>query len=117
MHEALNLVAAKSSCKNQTSPTTYCDLSLLDSITPDIGKKKKEGYYVSINSKEYVNEHVEFCRANKAVSMVLEAFQRQDDEELAARLQRKNLQIMDRLSKMQALKRESVIIIRDSYGR
>ena len=49
--------------------------------------------------------------------MVLEAFQRQDDEELAARLQRKNLQIMDRLSKMQALKRESVIILRDSYGR
>ena len=33
MHEALNLAAAKSSYKNQTSPTTYCDLSLLDKFT------------------------------------------------------------------------------------
>ena len=44
------------------------------------------------------------------------AFHRQADEEKVARLQRKNLQCMDRLAKVQAHKRQSIISLRDSYG-
>jgi len=58
----------------------------------------------------------EFDKAEEAVSTVFVAFQKQEDEELSARLCRKNVQVMDRLAKMQAHKRESIIIIRDSYG-
>jgi len=43
-----------------------------------------------------------FQRAEQAVHLVLEAFQKQDDEEQSARLERKNLQVMDRLAAMQA---------------
>jgi hypothetical protein len=45
------------------------------------------------------------------------AFQRQNDVEQGARLGRKNLQVMDRLAKMQAHKRDSMAIIRGCYGR
>ena len=48
---------------------------------------------------------------------MLAAFQKQEDEELSARLGRKNVQVMDRLAKMQAHKRESIVTIRDAYGR
>jgi len=57
-----------------------------------------------------------FQCARDAVSMVVNAFQQQDDEEQTARLERKNVQVMDRLAKMQAHKRACVITIRDSYG-
>ena len=62
-------------------------------------------------------ENNEFQEARKAVTAVLAAFQKQEDEELSARLGRKNVQVMDRLAKMQAHKRESIVTIRDSYGR
>jgi hypothetical protein len=39
--------------------------------------------------------------ASAAVRQVLEAFQKQDDEEQSVRLGRKNIQVMDRLAKMQ----------------
>lgn len=54
---------------------------------------------------------------DEAIQMVLKAFQEQDDEEQGARLGRKNVQVMDRLAKMQAHKRVSIAAIRDSYGR
>jgi hypothetical protein len=56
-----------------------------------------------------------FDRAEKAVQMVLDAFQLQDDEEQSARLGRKNVQVMDRLAKMQAHKRDSIDKISQSY--
>lgn len=55
--------------------------------------------------------------SEKAVSMLVLAFQKQNDEEQGARLTRKNLQVMDRLAKMQAHKRNSILKIRDSYGK
>ena len=55
--------------------------------------------------------------SDKSIQMVLQAFQQQDDEEQGARLGRKNVQVMDRLAKMQAHKRTSIAAIRDSYGR
>lgn len=54
---------------------------------------------------------------DESIQMVLKAFQQQDDEEQGARLGRKNVQVMDRLAKMQAHKRTSITAIRDSYGR
>ena len=57
-----------------------------------------------------------FERSEKAVSIVVGAFQRQNDLEQGARLGRKNLQVMDRLAKVQAHKRNSIFKIRDCYG-
>lgn len=57
-----------------------------------------------------------FQKAQKAVFLVFSAFQKQCDEELSARIGRKNLQVMDRLAKMQAYKRQSIMNIRAAYG-
>ena len=54
--------------------------------------------------------------SEKAVSMIVLAFQKQNDVEMGARLGRKNMQVMDRLAKMQAHRRNSITKIRDSYG-
>lgn len=56
-----------------------------------------------------------YNRAERAVQLVLDAFQRQHDEEQSARLGRKNLQVMDRLAKMQAHKQASIEIMQASY--
>jgi hypothetical protein len=58
-----------------------------------------------------------FEPASKAVSSVVAAFQRQDDEEQSARLGRKNLQVMDRLAKMQAHKKNLLLKLASEYGR
>eukprot|EP00980_Cylindrotheca_fusiformis_P001392 scaffold345_cov134-Cylindrotheca_fusiformis.AAC.3 len=50
-----------------------------------------------------------------AVRMVYQAFTKQDDEEQAARLGRKNAQIMDRLAKLQSHQRSLIQCIRDSH--
>lgn len=55
-------------------------------------------------------------RSEKAISTVIAAFQRQNDIEQGARLGRKNMQVMDRLAKMQLYKRNSIAKIRCSYG-
>ena len=70
-------------------------------------------------SKNLVSEQRinEFQRSRDAVALVVCAFSKQDDEEQSARLERKNIQVMDRLAKMQAHKRVSILTIRDSYGR
>jgi hypothetical protein len=52
---------------------------------------------------------------NDAVKMVYQAFIRQDDEEQAARLGRKNAQIMERLAKLQSHQRWLVQNIRDAH--
>lgn len=58
-----------------------------------------------------------FERAEEAISLIVMAFQRQNDVEQGARLGRKNMQVMDRLAKMQAHKRNSIAKISASYGR
>jgi len=57
-----------------------------------------------------------FEQSAKVISSVVAGFQRQNDMEQGARLGRKNLQVMDRLAKMQSHKRDSIARIRDSYG-
>lgn len=52
---------------------------------------------------------------NSAVRMVYHAFTRQDDDEQAARLGRKNAQVMERLAKLQTHQRTLVQNIRDSH--
>jgi len=58
-----------------------------------------------------------FSRAEQAVQLVLNAFQFQHDEEQSARLGRKNVQVMDRLAKMQAHKQASIDKLQQSYHR
>jgi hypothetical protein len=53
--------------------------------------------------------------AEKAVHLVLAAFQKQDDEEKGARLGRKNMQVMDRLAKMQEHERQSILMLSRSH--
>ncbi|KAL7457430.1 hypothetical protein ACHAWC_008998 [Mediolabrus comicus] len=63
------------------------------------------------------NAHVSsFEQSAQAISRLVAAFQRQHDVEQGSRLGRKNMQVMDRLAKMQAHKRNSILKIRDSYG-
>jgi hypothetical protein len=52
--------------------------------------------------------------AERAVHLVLSAFQKQDDEEKGARLGRKNMQVMDRLAKMQEHERKSILLLHQS---
>lgn len=69
-------------------------------------------------SNEQNNSHVSsFEQSAQAISRLVAAFQRQHDVEQGSRLGRKNMQVMDRLAKMQAHKRNSILKIRDSYGR
>jgi hypothetical protein len=56
-------------------------------------------------------------RARTAVQLVLDAFQTQHDEELSARLGRKNLQVMDRLAKMQAHKQACIETLHSSFDK
>jgi hypothetical protein len=88
--EALNKVQALSSDASQGEPELQ--LSVMQSI--DSPKS--------------------FDMAHSAVELVLKAFQKQDDEEQSARLGRKNMQVMDRLAKMQAHQRASIQTIQNS---
>ncbi len=96
--EALNQIAVKlSSHKNEDE---------------ELNEKVKQVSPISAN----IGSESEFSKAKNAVCKVLTAFQKQEDEELSARVGRKNCQVMDRLAKMQAYKRESVMTVRGSYG-
>jgi len=57
----------------------------------------------------------EFQRAREAASTVFSAFRMQFDEELSARLARRNHCVMDRLAKSQSYMAESIAVIRGSY--
>jgi len=50
-----------------------------------------------------------------AILLVYQAFTKQDDEEQGARLQRKNIQIMDRLANMQSHQKTLIQKIKDSH--
>mmetsp|Transcript_12515 Transcript_12515/g.22663 ORF Transcript_12515/g.22663 Transcript_12515/m.22663 type:complete len:327 (-) Transcript_12515:340-1320(-) len=68
------------------------------------------------NDQTKQNPLSSFERSEMAISLLVSAFQRQNDVEQGARLGRKNMQVMDRLAKMQAHKRNSIAKIRASYG-
>ncbi len=103
--EALNLIAAKSpsihSGFHDVSPRKLDSSSdaTIGATTPKSARSKSK-----------------FQGAKDAVNMVFTAFQKQEDEELSARIGRKNCQVMDRLAKMQAFTREAMVAIRSSYG-
>ena len=75
---------------------------------------KHTNFVKDTSSPNMVGSNFELC--NVSVKSVVDAFQCQMDEEQVARLQRKNVQVMDRLAKVQAHKRQSTLILRDSYG-
>jgi len=117
---ALNRVAVGSSIHSESltaSPqkASLSSTDLINSIEKNFDDGRKSDQKPLCNGGQELKK-AEFDRAQEAVSIVLSAFHKQEDEELSARLCRKNVQVMDRLAKMQAHKRESIITIRDSYG-
>ena len=66
------------------------------------------------HSTQYADRSIDM--ANTAVKLILEAFQKQDDDEQSARLGRKNIQVMDRLAKMQAHELLSIQTIQNCYN-
>ena len=68
-------------------------------------------------AKEKTGDKSSFEKAEEAVLVTVCAFHRQYDREQGARLGRKNMQVMDRLAKMQAYKRTSIDTIKNLYGR
>ncbi len=107
--EALNVIAAQSP---SVDSCFLNDLELKATNINDISGKIDK-----LKTSDNNNQtKTEFQKAREATSKVVEAFMRQEDEELSARLGRKNLQVMDRLASMQAHKRNLIITIRDSYG-
>jgi hypothetical protein len=88
-------------------------LNEVQALTGDAGKGEQPELQLSallqsIDSKKSLG------MAQSAVELVLMAFQKQDDEEQSARLGRKNMQVMDRLAKMQAHQRASIQTIQNS---
>jgi len=96
--EALNRVAASSSPGGEGTVIDPNDISL----------RKARGESRSAAG---------YRAARDAVALVASAFQRQADEEQAARMGRKNVQVLDRLAKMQAHKRLTVLTLRGAYGK
>lgn len=101
--EALNQVAASSSPSSTGGKAEECTQPGTDTVrsTPstDSGNQKN------------------FKEARDAVALISSAFMRQADEEQSARIARKNVQVMDRLAKMQAHKRLSVLVLQSAYGK
>ena len=98
--EALNKIQ-KSSSDSVHSETTPIDPN-------DVSLRKAPGESRSAAG---------YRAARDAVALVSSAFSRQADEEQAARLGRKNTQVVDRLAKMQAHKRLTVLTLRTTYGK
>jgi hypothetical protein len=101
----LNLVAAK-------SPSSHEFV-----FNADVKRQMPEDAHQILTEEMKTHDNkTEFRRARDAVNMVLNAFQKQYDDELSLRLGRKNCQVMDRLAKMQAYRREALMAVRGSYG-
>jgi len=101
---ALNRVAATSSihCESLTASslnTSSESIVLTNKIEKNLDDGETDPKSLYNGGQE--SKKTEFDRAQEAVSTVLSAFHKQEDEELSARLCRKNVQVMDRLAKMQ----------------
>ena len=96
--------------QNSCPPWGQKVMEALNQIQSDTGKldQSQPQLLQKINGPE------SFAAAQRAVSMVLKAFEEQDDEEMNARLQRKNLQVIDRLAKMQEHQKVSIKSLQDS---
>jgi Leucine-rich repeat (LRR) protein len=80
----------------------------LNEIQAWTGKANGQDPINAFSSEHSVDEEKSLELATAAVQLVLEAFRRQDDEEQSARLGRKNVQVMDRLAKMQLHEKLSI---------
>jgi hypothetical protein len=80
----------------------------LNEIQAWTGKANGQDPIHSFSSEQSVDEEKSLDLATAAVQLVLEAFRKQDDEEQSARLGRKNVQVMDRLAKMQQHQKLSI---------
>ncbi|KAL7566271.1 hypothetical protein ACA910_011330 [Epithemia clementina (nom. ined.)] len=101
------------------SPQSICPpwglkvMEALNHVQARVDEAKQEFSF----GKEYYGDELEaFVRdstelAAHSVASVIEAFQRQDDEEKGARLQRKNRQVMERLSVMKKHQMVSVELL------
>jgi len=88
-----------------------------DLVIQSTDNNDQQAHHRKKNSNDQTqNPLSSFERSEKAISIVVAAFQQQNDVEQGARLGRKNMQVMDRLAKMQAHKRNSIAKIRGSYG-
>lgn len=63
-----------------------------------------------------VDKRIGFEQAKRAVEMVYKAFQEQFDEELKARLDRRNRFVIDRLQRVRAYTMSCIETIRGNYG-
>lgn len=89
-----------------------------EDITPPWGAEVAKAIdTITKENNEDNEQQSSFEKAEKAILMTVCAFHRQNDTEQGARLGRKNMQVMDRLAKMQAHKRNSIDRIKNSYGR
>jgi hypothetical protein len=80
----------------------------LNEIQAWTGKANEQDPINAFSSERSVDEEKSLELATAAVQLVLEAFRKQDDEEQSARLGRKNVQVMDRLAKMQLHQKLSI---------
>ena len=91
-----------------TAPQTSCPpwgvkvMEALNEVQAFTGDAGKNDQVFEPTALQTVDADQSFDMAQKAVHLVLTAFQKQDDEEQSARLERKNVQVMDRLAKMQS---------------
>jgi hypothetical protein len=103
VQHALNEIQVWTGIANQNDNNNYSpgtlDVQLLHPSSPSL---------------QYTEQSIEL--ANEAVRLVLEAFQKQDDDEQSARLGRKNIQVMDRLSKMQEYELLSIQTLQNCYN-
>ena len=95
----------------EVSPPWGSDvMSALEKISNDSNTDQAQ-------AKESSDPLTSIILSEKAVSSIVQAFQKQNDIEQGARLGRKNLQVMDRLAKMQAHRQACIAKIRGSYGK
>jgi hypothetical protein len=80
----------------------------LNEIQAWTGDANKNDPVVPLSPAQSIDVQKSLKMAEAAVQLVLAAFHKQDDEEQSARLGRKNVQVMDRLAKMQSHQQLSI---------
>jgi len=86
-------------------------LNEVQALTSEAGK---DGPALQVSVLQSIDSQKSLDMAKSAVELVHRSFQKQDDEEQSARLGRKNMQVMDRLAKMQAHQRASIQTLQNS---
>jgi hypothetical protein len=106
----LNFTVPQASCP----PWGVKVMEALNKVQASSGDASQGEPELQLSVMQSADSQKSFDMAHSAVELVLKAFQKQDDEEQSARLGRKNMQVMDRLAKMQAHQRGSIQTIQNS---